>query len=86
MQKVVILKSAENDLQDLKAYLIEHFGKASWQKSYGSIKAAIRQIQQFPNQGKVPDELAQVHLVQYRQVSQIRTRQAKAEITAPSPL
>jgi plasmid stabilization system protein ParE len=66
--QVHFLKSAEQDLKDLKAYIIKNWGKTAWQNSYGNIKAAIANIQDFPQHGKVPEELAAVHLGQYRQV------------------
>ena len=66
--RVVILKSAEADLMDLKSYILKNWNKSTWQKTYGNIKATIANIQDFPQQGKVPEELASVHSSQYRQV------------------
>jgi toxin ParE1/3/4 len=65
---VVILKSAEHDLHDLRAYLLKHFGHAAWQESYAMIKAALKNLQTYPLSGSVPDALEKINLAQYRQV------------------
>lgn len=65
--KVVILRSAQADLQDLKSYLIKKFGKATWQKSYAGVKEAVAHIETYPKAGRMPDELATLNLMQYRQ-------------------
>ena len=65
---VFILKSAEQDLHDLKQYLVKNFGMADWQNSYGNLKAAINNLESFPFSGSIPDELQHINLAQYRQV------------------
>lgn len=65
---VVILGSAESDLRDLRSYIIKNFGKDNWQISYRKIKASILQIRSHPESGRMPDELASLNLVQFRQV------------------
>jgi toxin ParE1/3/4 len=66
--KAVLLQSAESDLKDLRSYVIKNFGKDSWLTSFGKIKESIALIQSFPEGGRIPDELANLHLAQYRQV------------------
>lgn len=66
--KVVILHSAEMDLHSLKRYLTQNFGQAVWRQSYALIKEAIARVAAYPKLGVTPDELANLHLVQYRQV------------------
>lgn len=66
--KIVILASAELDLQDLRAYVVKDFSAATWQKTFKQIKASIRNLASFPQLGSVPDELQTLNLTQYRQV------------------
>ncbi|GAB2879936.1 type II toxin-antitoxin system RelE/ParE family toxin [Pseudoduganella ginsengisoli] len=65
---VQLLESAESDLKDLRSYLIKNFGKENWQASYSKIKESVGIIRAYPEGGKVPDELANLNLIQYRQV------------------
>ncbi|HHL4078228.1 MULTISPECIES: type II toxin-antitoxin system RelE/ParE family toxin [Burkholderia] len=66
--RVVVLRSAEEDLKTLKRYLLSNFGSETWQASYGQIKDAIASLRAFPAQGRIPDELAHINLSQYREV------------------
>ena len=66
--KVVFLRSAEADLQDLRAYVVKNFGAGTWKRSYRKIKDAVARIEAHPLSGKVPDEFRTLHIVQYRQV------------------
>lgn len=65
---VVLLESAESDLRDLRSYVIKNFGKDSWQASYSKIKESAGVIRSYPEDGSIPDELANLNLIQYRQV------------------
>lgn len=64
---VVLLASAEVDLKDLKNYLVRQFGKEIWNASYSKIKETVTNIQAFPLGGKIPEELEDLNLTQYRQ-------------------
>ena len=66
--KVVILASAEQDLQELRAYSVKNFSLATWQVTYSDLKKAIRRLAQFPLTGGIPEALEALQLVQYRQV------------------
>lgn len=66
--KVVVLASAEQDLQELRAYLVKNFSTTVWQATYSDLKKTIRHLAQFPLMGGVPDVLESLQLVQYRQV------------------
>lgn len=66
--KIVILESAELDLQDLRTYIIKDFSAATWRKTFKQIKTSIRNLASFPLLGSVPDELQTLNLTQYRQV------------------
>lgn len=66
--KVVILQSAEADLQDLRRYIVRNFGQAVWRGRYGKIKVAVRMIAEHPQVGRIPHELEILSITQYRQV------------------
>ncbi|MFS8975599.1 type II toxin-antitoxin system RelE/ParE family toxin [Cupriavidus necator] len=66
--RAAFLAGAEEDLKDLRRYLIKSFGKPAWQETLQKIKDSVKTIQTFPQGGAVPDELADLTLQQYRQV------------------
>jgi toxin ParE1/3/4 len=66
--KVVILDSAEQDLRDLRSYIVKNFSQATWLKTYSKLKESIRNLATFPLLGAVPPELETLSLNQYRQV------------------
>jgi plasmid stabilization system protein ParE len=66
--QVVFLKSAEQDLKELRSYIVKNFGKDTRQASYTKIKDAVNTIQTLPLGGSVPNELESLNLTQYRQV------------------
>jgi plasmid stabilization system protein ParE len=65
---IVFLRSAEHDLEELKSYIVKNFGARTWRVSYRKIQEAISTIQAFPLNGKIPEELENLNLPQYRQV------------------
>lgn len=66
--KVVILDSAEQDLKELRSYVVTNFSKATWLKTYSKLKESIRNLATFPLLGAVPPELETINLTQYRQI------------------
>ncbi len=66
--KVVILDSAEQDLKELRTYILKNFSVETWSITYARIKEAIRNLQNFPQAGAIPDEIEKLNLSQYRQV------------------
>jgi plasmid stabilization system protein ParE len=66
--RVVILASAEQDLKELRAYVIKNFSLAAWQNTFAEIKETIRNLQHFPQAGFIPEEIEKLNLTQYRQV------------------
>jgi toxin ParE1/3/4 len=66
--KVVILDSAEQDLKDLRSYVVKNFSQTTWLKTYSKLKESIRNLATFPLMGAVPPELETLSLNQYRQV------------------
>ena len=65
--KVVLLESAELDLQELRTYIVKNFSAATWQHTYQKLKESIRHLANFPFMGSVPEALESLQLVQYRQ-------------------
>lgn len=66
--QIVFLHSAEQDLKELKTYIIKNFGKEFWQTSYCKIKETLNTLATFPLSGKIPDELQNLNLTQFRQM------------------
>jgi plasmid stabilization system protein ParE len=66
--KVVILDSAEQDLKELRSYVVKNFSQTTWLKTYSKLKESIRNLATFPLLGAVPPELESLNLNQYRQI------------------
>lgn len=66
--KVVLLESAEQDLKELRSYIIKNFPLDTWQDTYGKVKESIRNLKAFPLAGSIPEEIERLNLTQYRQV------------------
>ena len=66
--KVYLLAGAEEDLKDLRRYILRNFGDAVWHDSYRKIKESVALLQSAPESGSIPDELAVLNLSQYRQI------------------
>ncbi len=65
---IVILASAEQDMNELKSYIAKNFSPSTWQDTYGKLKTAIRNLKDFPFAGAIPEELERLNLTQYRQI------------------
>lgn len=72
--QLVFLKSAEQDLKELKSYRVKNFGKDAWQASYTKIKDSVNTLKTFPLGGNLPEELERLNLTQYRQTVSGRNR------------
>ena len=66
--KIVLLASAEQDMKELKSYIVKNFSLATWQDTYNNLKDSIRNLKAFPFVGSIPEELKRLNLTQYRQV------------------
>lgn len=66
--RVVILASAEQDLKEIKVYVIKNFSLSAWENTFAGIKETIRNLQHFPQAGLIPEEIEKLNLTQYRQV------------------
>lgn len=65
---VVFLKSAEQDIKELKQYVLRRFGMETWQSTLGKLKVSVDTIQTQPYAGNVPEELRTINPGQYRQI------------------
>lgn len=66
--RAVFLRAAEDDLIELRRYIIKGFGNSAWLDTFDQIKRSVRTLTDFPMRGDIPDELAELGLSQYRQV------------------
>lgn len=66
--KIVILESAEHDLNVLRTYIVKNFSHKIWRNTYAKLKESIRHLQDFALAGPIPEELEKLNLSQYRQV------------------
>ena len=66
--KVVILASAEQDLLELRDYLVKNFSTKTWRESLSKIKETIHHLQQHPLAGLIPEEIEKLNITQYRQM------------------
>lgn len=65
---VVFLASAEADLKEIKAYVVNKFGKDVWAEGYQEIKTVLTRVGDGTIAGKIPSELLDIHIKKYRQV------------------
>ena len=72
--KVYFLPGAEEDLRDLRRYILRTFGETAWQESYRKIKDAVQRLQDTPEIGSVPEELIDLQVDHYRQLVSGRNR------------
>jgi toxin ParE1/3/4 len=66
--RVVILKSAEDDIREIQRYVVSQFGQTVWSRTYSTLKQTIRRLSDFPDSGSRVDELRELNMTQFRQV------------------
>ena len=49
--RVVLLARAEQDLKELRSYILKSFPLQTWQKTYGQLKEAIGKLATFSHHG-----------------------------------
>ena len=67
-KQAVFLAGAEEDLHEIRHYVLNNFGAQAWQDSKTRLKESIEAIKTFPQAGSIPEELAELGLDQHRQV------------------
>ena len=65
--KVVFLRDAEEDLKELRRYIVSKFSKDTWLETKRQINATVSSLTAFPQSGNIPKELAELGMAQYRQ-------------------
>ncbi len=65
--KVYFLPGAEEDLKELRRYILRAFGEPAWLESYRKIKDSVRLLQEATKAGSVPEELIDLQFDHYRQ-------------------
>ncbi len=66
--RVVFLAGAEEDLKEIRRYVLRKFGKPGWLDTSRKLQTSVRVIQTFPESGSIPEELAGLGPARYRQV------------------
>lgn len=66
--KVVFLPGAEQDLRDIRFYVLKKFGAPAWADTLTRLRATVDTLKAFPLSGVVPDELADLGSERYRQL------------------
>jgi plasmid stabilization system protein ParE len=66
--RVVLLASAEQDVKELRSYILKNFSRLTWQTTYGKLKESVGNLATHPYLGAIPDELEALQLTQYRQI------------------
>jgi plasmid stabilization system protein ParE len=65
--RVVILESAEDDIREIRRYVVSQFGQITWSQTYSTLKQTIRRLADFPDSGSRVDELRELNMTQFRQ-------------------
>lgn len=65
--RVVILESAEDDIREIRRYVVSQFGQSTWSRTWSILKQTIRQLADFPDSGGRVDELRELNMIQFRQ-------------------
>jgi len=65
--KVQVLAYAKDDYREIRSYVKKKFGEQVWMTVEADLKKMIGQIADMPHAGSVPEEIAEIGLVHYRQ-------------------
>lgn len=66
--RVVFLPGAEQDLRDIRHYVLKKFGPPAWADTLARLRATAETLKVFPLSGAVPEELADLGSERYRQL------------------
>jgi plasmid stabilization system protein ParE len=64
---VVILESAEDDIREIRRYVVGQFGQSTWSHTWSTLKQTIRRLSDFPDSGSRVDELRELNMAEFRQ-------------------
>ena len=65
--KVQVLAYAKDDYREIRGYVKRKFGDQVWTTVEADFKKMLRQIADMPLAGSIPEEIAAIGLVHYRQ-------------------
>ena len=66
--RVVFLPGAEQDLRDIRRYVLKKFGPQAWADTLARLRTTAETLKAFPLSGAVPDELVDLGNDRYRQL------------------
>lgn len=66
--RVLVTESAQADMLELKAYLLDRFGLKIWRNCLNELRTGFDRIARYPELGRIPDELASLQMLQFLQV------------------
>lgn len=64
--RVVILESAEDDIREIRHYVVSQFGQSTRGRTWSALKQTIRRLAHSPDSGRV-DELRELNMTEFRQ-------------------
>jgi plasmid stabilization system protein ParE len=51
--KIILLASAEQDMKELRSYIVKNFSLATWQDTYSKLKDSIHNLKDYPFVGSI---------------------------------
>ena len=63
-----VTPEAEQDIQQIKNYVVKRFGRATWTETFQTLKNSMQILRDFPESGDIPAELEQFEIMGYREV------------------
>ncbi|WP_408312650.1 MULTISPECIES: type II toxin-antitoxin system RelE/ParE family toxin [Paraburkholderia] len=61
--RVVILESAEDDIREIRHYVVSQLGQSTWSRTWSTLKNTIRRLADFPDSGGRVDELRELNMI-----------------------
>lgn len=65
---IIILDSAEQDIKELRTYILKNLSLKAWHNTYAKIRESIRNLADSSESGSFPEEIEKFNMSQYRQV------------------
>lgn len=63
-----VTPEAEQDIQEIKKYVVKRFGRATWIETFQILKNSMQVLRDFPESEDIPAELEQFEIMGYREV------------------
>ncbi|WP_168788225.1 type II toxin-antitoxin system RelE/ParE family toxin [Paraburkholderia aromaticivorans] len=65
--KLLILEEAQEDMKDLRRYILRSFGAETWNQTSSQLAVTFQNIKQIPQSGYVPTELSDFGGLNFRE-------------------